>query len=192
MTKKLIILSAVLWLYCFLFRLLPLIKNKVKVARMLRYSPNLFIRARISVHKIRWKRTSFITLFCKVVTLTQALPQGDDYYLVCSSFAMFGDTYIPFKRSGELETNRACARQGFANWKYTIVVSVPVFMHLRYNTILPMIPFYMITTEIASGFGNIIVKQRSSKVGAIRLQTELWWNWSFYFFDEDGKSLCCS
>ena len=39
---------------------------------------------------IPWKRMSFIIPFCRVVIPTRAITRkGDDYYVVCSSFAMF-------------------------------------------------------------------------------------------------------
>ncbi len=34
--------------------------------------------------------------------------KGDDYFLVCSSFAMFPGAYLPFKGFSELDADRPC------------------------------------------------------------------------------------
>ena len=114
--------------------------------------------------------------------------KGDDFYVVCSSFAMFPG--VPIFHSKDL-----------VNWKQvghvldrtsqlkvhdcgiSAGIYAPQILYNPYND-----TFYMITTQFSGGFGNIVVKTKDP-----------WKGWSdpiklafngidpSLFFDEDGK-----
>jgi len=115
--------------------------------------------------------------------------KGDDYYLVCSSFAMFPGVPIfhskdlvnwtqighVLDRSSQLKVQDAGISAG---------IYAPQIVYNKNND-----TFYMITTEIAGGFGNIIVKTKDPLQGwsdPIKLQFE--GIDPSIFFDEDGKA----
>lgn len=115
--------------------------------------------------------------------------KGDDYYLVCSSFAMFPGVPIfhskdlvnwtqighVLDRTSQLDVHNTGISQG---------VYAPGITYNPYND-----TFYMIVTAFAGGAGNIIVKTKDPRQG-----------WSepiklgfggidpSIFFDEDGKA----
>ncbi len=115
--------------------------------------------------------------------------KGDDYYLVCSSFAMFPGVPIfhskdlvnwtqighVLDRTSQLDVHDTGISQG---------VYAPGITYNPYND-----TFYMIVTAFAGGAGNIIVKNKDPRQG-----------WSepiklgfggidpSIFFDEDGKA----
>lgn len=115
--------------------------------------------------------------------------KGNDYYLVCSSFAFFPG--VPIFHSTDL-----------VNWKqighvldrksqlkvYDTGISAGVYAPtIRYNPNNDT--FYMITTEFAGGFGNIVVKTKDPAKG---------WSDPYklnfggidpsIFFDDNGKA----
>ncbi|GHE35218.1 glycoside hydrolase 43 family protein [Sphingobacterium griseoflavum] len=116
--------------------------------------------------------------------------KGEDYYLVNSSFAMFPG--VPIFHSNDLvnwtqighvldrESQLQVATAGISEGIYA-----PDISYNKHND-----TFYMITTQIASGIGNMVVKTNDPKRG----------NWSdpiklnfggidpSLFFDEDGKA----
>lgn len=115
--------------------------------------------------------------------------KGDDYYLVCSSFAMFPG--VPVFHSKDLVNWTDLG--GVLNNPSTFVthdcrisggVYAPGITYNKYND-----TFYMITTAFTGGLNNIIVKTKDPKEGwgdPIKL--------SFggidpsIFFDDDGKA----
>lgn len=115
--------------------------------------------------------------------------KGNDYYLVNSSFAMFPG--VPIFHSNDL-----------VNWKqighvldrpsqlkvYKAGFSEGIYApHIKYNKHNDT--FYMITTQIASGIGNMVVKTKDPKKGWSEVQ-----KLNFdgidpaIFFDDDGKA----
>lgn len=115
--------------------------------------------------------------------------KGNDYYLVCSSFAMFPG--VPIFHSNDL-----------VNWKQIghvldktsqlkvedCGISAGVYAPaIRYNPNNDM--FYMITTQFSGGFGNMVVKTRNPEKGwsdPIKLQFE--GIDPSLFFDDNGKA----
>lgn len=115
--------------------------------------------------------------------------KGDDYFLVTSTFAMFPG--VPIFHSKDL-----------VNWKqighvldrksqlkvFDTGISAGVYAPtIRYNKFNNT--FYMITTQFAGGFGNIIVKTKDPFAGwsdPIKLNFE--GIDPSIFFDEDGKA----
>ncbi|MDR0982756.1 MAG: glycoside hydrolase family 43 protein [Culturomica sp.] len=115
--------------------------------------------------------------------------KGNDYYLVCSSFAMFPG--VPIFHSNDL-----------VNWKQIghvldktsqlqledCGISAGVYAPtIRYNPNNDM--FYMITTEFSGGFGNIVVKTKNPADGwsdPIKLQFD--GIDPSLFFDDNGKA----
>lgn len=115
--------------------------------------------------------------------------KGDDYYLVCSSFAMFPGVPIfhskdlvnwtpmggVLDRVSQLDTHDTGISQG---------VYAPGITYNPYND-----TFYMIVTAFSGGLGNIIVKTKDPKMG---------WSDPYklnfngidpsIFFDDDGKA----
>lgn len=114
--------------------------------------------------------------------------KGDDYYVVCSSFAMFPG--VPIFHSKDL-----------VNWKqvgHVLDRTTQLQVHdcgISAGIYAPQIiynpfndTFYMITTQFSGGFGNMVVKTKDP-----------WKGWSdpiklafngidpSLFFDEDGK-----
>lgn len=115
--------------------------------------------------------------------------KGNDYYLVCSSFAIYPG--VPIFHSTDL-----------VNWKQighvlerpsqlkvedcgiSAGVYAPVIRYNPHND-----TFYMITTQFSGGFGNIIVKTKDPAKGwsdPIKLNFE--GIDPSIFFDEDGKA----
>lgn len=116
--------------------------------------------------------------------------KGNDYYLVNSSFSMFPGVPIfhsvdlvnwtqlghVLDRESQLKVQSAGISAG---------IYAPDIVYNRHND-----TFYMITTQIASGIGNMVVKTKDPKAG----------NWSdpvkldfdgidpALFFDDDGKA----
>lgn len=115
--------------------------------------------------------------------------KGDDYYLVCSSFAMFPG--VPIFHSTDL-----------VNWKqighvldrtsqlkvFDTGISAGVYApDIKYNPHNDT--FYMITTQFAGGFGNMVVKTQDPLQGwsdPYRLQFE--GIDPSMFFDDNGKA----
>jgi beta-xylosidase/GH35 family endo-1,4-beta-xylanase len=115
--------------------------------------------------------------------------KGNDYYLVCSSFAMFPG--VPIFRSGDLVnwTPLGHVLDRMSQLKvHNAGISAGIYAPtIRYNPRNDT--FYMITTEIADGFGNIVVKTKDPAKG---------WSDPYklnfdgidpsLFFDDDGKA----
>lgn len=115
--------------------------------------------------------------------------KGNDYYLVCSSFAMFPG--VPIFHSNDL-----------VNWKQIghvldktsqlkvedCGISAGVYAPaIRYNPNNDT--FYMITTQFSGGFGNMVVKTQNPEKGwsdPIKLQFE--GIDPSLFFDDNGKA----
>ena len=115
--------------------------------------------------------------------------KGEDYYLVCSSFAMFPG--VPIFHSKDLvnwtqmghvldrESQLAVEDCGISAGVYA-----PAIRYNKYND-----TFYMITTQFSGGFGNMLVKTDDPAKG---------WSDPYklnfegidpsMFFDEDGKA----
>ena len=115
--------------------------------------------------------------------------KGDDYYLVCSSFAFFPG--VPIFHSTDLVnwTQIGHVLDKTSQLKVDSAgMSMGVYAPaIRYNPVNET--FYMITTQFAGGFGNIVVKTKNPHRG-----------WSdpiklafdgidpSLFFDDDGKA----
>lgn len=115
--------------------------------------------------------------------------KGDDYYLVNSSFAMFPGVPIfhskdlvnwkqlghVLDRPSQLKVEKAGISEG---------IYAPAIRYNKYND-----TFYMITTQIASGIGNMVVKTKDPakgwdevlKINVDGIDPSL-------FFDDDGKA----
>jgi len=115
--------------------------------------------------------------------------KGDDYYMVCSSFVMFPG--VPIFHSKDL-----------VNWRqigHVLDRSSQLKVHdagISAGIYAPGITynpnndtFYMITTEISSGFGNIVVKTKDPFAGWSD-PVKLKFNGidPSLFFDDDGKA----
>lgn len=115
--------------------------------------------------------------------------KGDDYYLVCSTFAIFPG--VPIFHSKDLvnwtQIGHVLDRTSQLN-VYDSGISAGVYAPtIRYNPYNDT--FYMITTQFSGGFGNIIVKTKDPLKG---------WSDPYklkfdgidpsIFFDEDGKA----
>lgn len=115
--------------------------------------------------------------------------KGNDYYLVCSSFAMFPG--VPIFHSNDL-----------VNWKQighvldrtsqlkveNCGISAGIYAPtIRYNANNDT--FYMITTQFSGGFGNMVVKTKEPEKGwsdPVKLQFE--GIDPSLFFDDNGKA----
>ncbi|HEX2396122.1 MAG TPA: glycoside hydrolase family 43 protein [Bacteroidales bacterium] len=114
--------------------------------------------------------------------------KGDDYYLVCSSFAMFPG--VPIFHSTDL-----------VNWKQighvldrtsqlkvedcgiSAGVYAPQILYNPHNE-----TFYMITTQFSGGFGNIVVKTKDPLKGwSDPVKLDFNGIDPSLFFDDDGK-----
>lgn len=115
--------------------------------------------------------------------------KGNDYYLVNSSFSMFpgvpifhSNDLVNWKQMGhvldrpsQLKVETAGVSEG---------IYAPDIKYNKYND-----TFYMITTQIASGIGNMVVKTKDPKKGWSEVQ-----KLNFdgidpsIFFDDDGKA----
>lgn len=115
--------------------------------------------------------------------------KGDDYFLVCSSFAMFPG--VPIFHSNDL-----------VNWKQighvldrvsqlkvhdcgiSAGVYAPAIKYNEHNN-----TFYMITTQISGGFGNIVVKTNDPFKGwSDPVKLEFNGIDPSLFFDDNGKA----
>lgn len=115
--------------------------------------------------------------------------KGNDYYLVCSSFAMFPG--VPIFHSKDLvnwtQIGHVLDRKSQLQLQDCSISAGIYAPQIRYNPYNDT--FYMITTEFAGGFGNIIVKTKDPLQGwsdPIKL------NFNgidpSVFFDDDGKA----
>ncbi len=115
--------------------------------------------------------------------------KGDDYYLVCSSFAMVPGVPIfhskdlvnwtqighVLDRTSQLKVETAGISMG---------IYAPAIKYNKYND-----TFYMITTQFAGGFGNIVVKTKDPHKGwggPIKLKFD--GIDPSLFFDDNGKA----
>ena len=115
--------------------------------------------------------------------------KGDDYYMVCSSFAMFPGVPLfhsndlvnwtqighVLDRTSQLDVHNTGISQG---------VYAPGITYNPHND-----TFYMITTAFAGGLGNIVVKTKDPEQGwsePIKLQFD--GIDPSIFFDDDGKA----
>lgn len=116
--------------------------------------------------------------------------KGDDYYLVVSSFVMFpgvpifhSKDLVNWKQIGHVLDRESQLKVGTAG--ISAGIYAPDILYNPHND-----TFYMITTQIASGIGNMVVKTKDPLQG----------NWSdpiqlnfggidpALFFDDDGKA----
>jgi alpha-N-arabinofuranosidase len=114
--------------------------------------------------------------------------KGDDYYLVCSSFAMFPG--VPIFHSRDLVNwnqvghvlDRTSQLQ-VADCGISAGIYAPQILYNPNNE-----TFYMITTEFSGGFGNIVVKTKDPLKGWSD-PVKLAFNGidPSLFFDDDGK-----
>jgi xylan 1,4-beta-xylosidase len=115
--------------------------------------------------------------------------KGDDYYLVCSSFAMFPG--VPIFHSNDLvnwtqigHVLDRTSQLDVHNTGISAGVYAPGITYNPYND-----TFYMITTAFAGGLGNIIVKTKDPREGwsePIKLNFD--GIDPSIFFDEDSKA----
>lgn len=115
--------------------------------------------------------------------------KGDDYYLVCSSFAIFPG--VPIFHSKDLvnwtQIGHVLDRTSQLKVQDTGISAGVYAPAIKYNPLNDT--FYMITTEFAGGFGNIVVKTQDPLKG---------WSDPFklkfegidpsLFFDDNGKA----
>ncbi len=115
--------------------------------------------------------------------------KGNDYYLVNSSFSMFpgvpifhSNDLVNWKQIGHVldrPSQLKVDKAGFSEGIYA-----PDIKYNKHND-----TFYMITTQIASGIGNMVVKTKDPKQGWSEVQ-----KLNFdgidpsIFFDDDGKA----
>jgi alpha-N-arabinofuranosidase len=115
--------------------------------------------------------------------------KGNDYYLVNSSFAMFpgvpifhSNDLVNWKQIGHVldrPSQLKVDKAGFSEGIYA-----PDIKYNKFND-----TFYMITTQIASGIGNMVVKTKDPKQGWSEVK-----KLNFdgidpsIFFDDDGKA----
>lgn len=115
--------------------------------------------------------------------------KGNDYYLVCSSFAFFPG--VPIFHSTDLvnwkQIGHVLDRKSQLKVEDTGMsagIYAPDIMYNPYND-----TFYMITTQFAGGLGNMVVKTKDPLKGwsdPIKLQFD--GIDPALFFDEDGKA----
>lgn len=115
--------------------------------------------------------------------------KGNDFYLVCSSFAMFPG--VPIFHSKDLvnwvQMGHVLDRKSQLKVHDTGISAGIYAPVIRYNPCNET--FYMITTQFAGGFGNIVVKTKDPLKGwsdPIKLQFE--GIDPSLFFDDDGKA----
>jgi alpha-N-arabinofuranosidase len=115
--------------------------------------------------------------------------KGDDYYLVSSSFAMFPG--VPIFHSNDLvnwtQIGHVLDRKSQLKVQNT-EISLGIFApDIRYNPNNDT--FYMITTQFAGGFGNIVVKTQDPKEGwSDPIKLDFAGIDPAIFFDDDGKA----
>jgi alpha-N-arabinofuranosidase len=114
--------------------------------------------------------------------------KGDDYYLVCSSFAMFPG--VPIFHSKDLvnwtqigHVLDRVSQLKVENCGISAGVYAPQILYNPYND-----TFYMITTEFAGGFGNIVVKTKDPMKGwSDPIKLDFNGIDPSLFFDDNGK-----
>ncbi len=115
--------------------------------------------------------------------------KGDDYYLVCSSFAMFPG--VPIFHSKDL-VNWTQIGHVLDRVSQLIVhdcgisagIYAPQILYNKNND-----TFYMITTEISGGFGNIVVKTKDPLKGwSNPIKLDFNGIDPSLFFDDNGKA----
>lgn len=115
--------------------------------------------------------------------------KGDDYYLVNSSFSMFpgvpifkSKDLVNWKQIGHVldrPSQLKVEKAGFSEGIYA-----PDIKYNKYND-----TFYMITTQIASGIGNMVVKTKDPEKGWSEVKKiEVGGIDPSLFFDDDGKA----
>jgi alpha-N-arabinofuranosidase len=115
--------------------------------------------------------------------------KGDDYYLVSSSFAMFPG--VPIFHSNDLvnwtQIGHVLDRKSQLKVHDT-GISMGIFApDIRYNPHNDT--FYMIVTQFAGGFGNIVVKTQDPKEGwSDPIKLDFGGIDPAIFFDDDGKA----
>ncbi len=115
--------------------------------------------------------------------------KGEDYFLVCSSFAMFPG--VPIFHSKDLvnwtQIGHVLDRPSQLKVHDTGIsagVYAPSIKYNQYND-----TFYMITTQFAGGFGNIVVKTKDPFKGwSDPIKLEFQGIDPSIFFDDDGKA----
>jgi alpha-N-arabinofuranosidase len=115
--------------------------------------------------------------------------KGDDYYLVCSSFAMFPG--VPIFHSKDLvnwtQIGHVLDRKSqlkVEDCGISAGIYAPQIIYNPYND-----TFYMITTEIAGGFGNIVVKTKDPLKGwSNPIKQDFNGIDPSLFFDDNGKA----
>ncbi len=115
--------------------------------------------------------------------------KGDDYYLVCSSFAMFPG--VPIFHSKDLvnwtQIGHVLDRKSQLMLQSSGISEGIYAPQILYNA--GNETFYMITTQIASGIGNMIVKTKDPLQGwSDPIKLNFGGIDPSIFFDEDGKA----
>jgi xylan 1,4-beta-xylosidase len=115
--------------------------------------------------------------------------KGDDYFMVCSSFAMFpgvpifhSKDLVNWKQIGHVLDRKSQLQVQDAGIAFGIFA--PAIKYNPYND-----TFYMITTQFAGGFGNIVVKTKDPFQGwSDPIQLKFDGIDPSLFFDDDGKA----
>lgn len=115
--------------------------------------------------------------------------KGDDYYLVCSSFAMFPG--VPIFHSKDLvnwtqigHVLDRISQLKLADCGISAGIYAPQILYNPNNE-----TFYMITTEFAGGFGNIVVKTKDPMKGwSDPIKLDFNGIDPSLFFDDNGKA----
>lgn len=115
--------------------------------------------------------------------------KGNDYYLVCSSFAMFPG--VPIFHSNDLVNWKQIGHVLDRTSQLKVAdcgISAGVYAPaIRYNPNNDM--FYMITTQFSGGFGNIVVKTKEPKKGwSDPIKLQFGGIDPSLFFDDNGKA----
>jgi alpha-N-arabinofuranosidase len=114
--------------------------------------------------------------------------KGDDFYLVCSSFAMFPG--VPIFHSKDLvnwtQIGHVLDRTSQLKVEDCGISAGIYAPQILYNSNNDM--FYMITTEFAGGFGNIVVKTKDPMTGwSDPIKLDFNGIDPSLFFDDNGK-----
>ncbi|MDT0688769.1 glycoside hydrolase family 43 protein [Salegentibacter sp. F188] len=115
--------------------------------------------------------------------------KGDDYYLVVSSFAMFPG--VPIFHSNDLvnwtQIGHVLDRKSQLKVHDTGISAGIYAPDIRYNPYNDT--FYMIVTQFAGGFGNMVVKTKDPKEGwSDPIKLDFQGIDPAIFFDDDGKA----
>jgi alpha-N-arabinofuranosidase len=115
--------------------------------------------------------------------------KGNDYYLVSSSFALFPG--VPIFHSNDLvnwtQIGHVLDRKSQLKVHDTGISAGIYAPDIRYNPHNDT--FYMITTQFAGGFGNIVVKTQDPKEGwSDPIKLDFGGIDPAIFFDDDGKA----